>query len=78
MNPVEWGTKDGPCSLLRFPRLLWFLGLQVRKKMNSLDNERDSVATDMLLNYETIKYFTGEAWELKKYANAVSKSSQDP
>lgn len=47
---------------------------KVRKAMNSLDNARDARATDMLLNYETIKYFTGEDWELRKYANAVSAS----
>ena len=30
----------------------------IRKRMNALDNAREARATDMLLNYETVKYFT--------------------
>jgi len=41
--------------------------MQVRKVMNALDNERESRATDMLLNYETVKYFCNENFELASY-----------
>lgn len=41
--------------------------------MNALDNERESRATDMLLNYETIKYFCAESAELSGYDTATRK-----
>lgn len=41
--------------------------------MNALDNERESRATDMLLNYETIKYFCAEEAELSGYDTATRK-----
>jgi ABC-type transport system involved in Fe-S cluster assembly fused permease/ATPase subunit len=47
--------------------------VQVRKVMNALDNERESRATDMLLNYETIKYFCAEGPELSGYDTATRK-----
>lgn len=47
--------------------------MQVRKVMNALDNERESRATDMLLNYETIKYFCAEHLELDGYDTATRK-----
>lgn len=43
----------------------------IRKKMNALDNARESRATDMLLNYETVKYFTNEKFELAGYDHAT-------
>jgi ABC-type transport system involved in Fe-S cluster assembly fused permease/ATPase subunit len=45
--------------------------LQVRKVMNALDNERESRATDMLLNYETVKYFCNELFELRVFDDAT-------
>lgn len=39
--------------------------------MNALDNERESRATDMLLNYETVKYFCNEWFELQGYDTAT-------
>ena len=41
--------------------------------MNSLDNEREGRATDVLLNYETVKVFTAERQELAPYDNATRK-----
>ena len=41
--------------------------------MNALDNERESRATDMLLNYETVKYFTAERIELAGYDAATRR-----
>jgi ATP-binding cassette subfamily B (MDR/TAP) protein 6 len=43
--------------------------------MNALDNEREGRATDMLLNYETIKYFCAEGRELAGY-DAATRSYQ--
>jgi hypothetical protein len=39
--------------------------------MNALDNARESRATDMLLNYETVKYFCNERFELAGYDHAT-------
>ncbi|KAI8474748.1 MAG: ABC transporter type 1, transmembrane domain-containing protein [Monoraphidium minutum] len=46
---------------------------KVRKVMNALDNEREGRATDVLLNYETVKYFGNEAFELAGYDTATRK-----
>ncbi|GLI64082.1 hypothetical protein VaNZ11_007251, partial [Volvox africanus] len=43
----------------------------IRKRMNALDNAREGRATDMLLNYETVKYFCNETFELDGYDNAT-------
>jgi ABC-type transport system involved in Fe-S cluster assembly fused permease/ATPase subunit len=45
--------------------------LQIRKVMNALDNERESRATDVLLGYETVKYFCNEGFELAQYDKAT-------
>lgn len=39
--------------------------------MNALDNERESRATDVLLGYETVKYFCNEDFELAQYDKAT-------
>lgn len=41
--------------------------------MNALDNAKEARATDMLLNYETVKYFTNERFELEGYDKATRK-----
>ncbi len=43
----------------------------IRKRMNALDNAREGRATDMLLNYETVKYFCNERFELGGYDRAT-------
>jgi ABC-type transport system involved in Fe-S cluster assembly fused permease/ATPase subunit len=45
--------------------------LQIRKVMNALDNQRESRATDVLLGYETVKYFCNEDFELAQYDKAT-------
>ncbi|KAF6265156.1 hypothetical protein COO60DRAFT_1697984 [Scenedesmus sp. NREL 46B-D3] len=44
---------------------------KIRKVMNALDNERESRATDVLLGYETVKYFCNEGFELAQYDKAT-------
>ena len=41
--------------------------MHYRHEMNGLDSEANSHAVDSLLNYETVKYFTNEEYELKRY-----------
>lgn len=38
-----------------------------RRSMNDLDSQANSKAIDALINYETVKYFSNEAWELDRY-----------
>lgn len=38
-----------------------------RRSMNDLDSQANSKAIDAILNYETVKYFGNEAYELNRY-----------
>ena len=40
---------------------------QIRRQANELDSAASSRAIDSLLNYETVKYFNNEQWELDRY-----------
>lgn len=40
---------------------------QIRKDLIRLENEASSIAMDSMLNYETVKYYNGEAHEVRKY-----------
>jgi ATP-binding cassette subfamily B (MDR/TAP) protein 6 len=42
-----------------------------RQRMNTTDNVKSARATDALLNYETVKLFTNEGYELKQFGDAI-------
>lgn len=44
-----------------------------RKRANRADNQAASVALDSLINFESIKYFNNEAYQAKKYNDALQK-----
>ncbi|CAG8464489.1 6356_t:CDS:10, partial [Acaulospora morrowiae] len=44
-----------------------------RKKANEADNEAATVAVDSLINYEAVKYFNNEQFEVDQYDRALSK-----
>jgi len=46
--------------------------LKFRREMNSLDTAANTHAVDALLNYETVKYFTNEEYERKRYDEAMA------
>jgi len=48
--------------------------MQFRKIMNKADNEAQHRATDSLLNFETVKYFTAEHHEVERYKESVDLS----
>eukprot|EP00555_Chaetoceros_dichaeta_P002120 CAMPEP_0198252284 /NCGR_PEP_ID=MMETSP1447-20131203/2801_1 /TAXON_ID=420782 /ORGANISM="Chaetoceros dichaeta, Strain CCMP1751" /LENGTH=946 /DNA_ID=CAMNT_0043937469 /DNA_START=155 /DNA_END=2995 /DNA_ORIENTATION=- len=48
--------------------------MQFRKKMNKANNDASHKATDSLLNFETVKYFTAEEHEVKRYQESVDLS----
>ncbi|WP_339106952.1 ABC transporter ATP-binding protein/permease [Thioclava sp. GXIMD4216] len=41
--------------------------VRVRQRMNKADQEANQKAIDSLLNYETVKYFNADAWEMSRY-----------
>lgn len=44
-----------------------------RRSMNDLDSKANSRAIDALLNYETVKYFGNESYELNRYDTNLAK-----
>jgi ATP-binding cassette subfamily B protein len=38
-----------------------------RRTMNDMDSKANTQAIDSLLNYETVKYFSNESWETRRY-----------
>ncbi|CAG8490886.1 17826_t:CDS:10 [Funneliformis caledonium] len=44
-----------------------------RKEANRADNEAATVAVDSLINYEAVKYFNNEKFEVDQYDNALKK-----
>jgi len=47
--------------------------MHFRHQMNRLDSEANSKAIDGLINYETVKYFTNEDYELNRYQNTMTE-----
>ena len=43
----------------------------LRRDLNRLDNAKSAKATDALLNYETVKFFSNEAHEREQFAGAI-------
>ncbi|KAF8927773.1 P-loop containing nucleoside triphosphate hydrolase protein [Dissophora ornata] len=44
-----------------------------RKQANAADNQAATIAVESLLNFESVKYFNNEKFELKQYDEALSK-----
>jgi ATP-binding cassette, subfamily B (MDR/TAP), member 7 len=47
-----------------------------RKQANSADNQGATVAVDTLINYEAVKYFNNEKFEVNRYDTALKKYEQ--
>jgi ATP-binding cassette subfamily B (MDR/TAP) protein 6 len=41
--------------------------IKFRKRANELDNDMEAKAVDSLLNYETVKYYCAEHFEVSRY-----------
>ncbi|MFW5425708.1 MAG: ABCB family ABC transporter ATP-binding protein/permease [Methylophagaceae bacterium] len=46
--------------------------MRFRRKMNEMDSKANNQAIDSLLNYETVKYFNNEHYELQRYDKTLS------
>jgi ATP-binding cassette, subfamily B, heavy metal transporter len=49
----------------------WRIG--IRRRMNESDSEANTKAIDSLLNYETVKYFSAEQREAKRYDKSMER-----
>ncbi len=47
--------------------------MRFRVEMNQMDSKANNQAVDSLLNYETVKYFGNEAFELQRYDRTLRK-----
>ncbi|SCP05803.1 ABC transporter B family member 2, putative [Plasmodium ovale] len=45
---------------------------KIRSKANKMDNVYHDIAHDSLTNYENVKYFSNESYEIKRFCNALS------
>ena len=58
---------------ITFTLLITEWRMHYRHAMNRLDSEANSKAIDGLINYETVKYFTNEEYELNRYQSTMTE-----
>jgi ATP-binding cassette subfamily B protein len=47
--------------------------MHIRHRMNRLDSEANAMAVDGLINYETVKYFNNEHYEIERYDQTLEQ-----
>lgn len=62
-----WITSLSVAAYVTFTLVITQWRTKFRQAMNKADNDASSRAIDSLLNYETVKYFNNEAYEVTKY-----------
>jgi ATP-binding cassette subfamily B protein len=70
-------TYLGVLILVIWGYLVWTIKasnwrISIRRDMNTSDTDANSRAIDSLLNYETVKYFTNEEMEARRYDKAMA------
>jgi ABC-type multidrug transport system fused ATPase/permease subunit len=63
-------------TIVLYCGLTWVLTewrTKFRQQQNEADNKSDQKAIDSLLNFETVKYFTGEEMEARQYERVTKK-----
>ena len=60
-------------TYISFTLLVTNWRMKYRHEMNRLDSQANSIAVDSLLNYETVKYFNNERYELSRYGETLSR-----
>ncbi len=58
---------------ITYTMLLTEWRMHFRHEMNALDSEANSRAVDGLINYETVKYFNNEKYELHRYNDTLER-----
>ncbi|KAG1371456.1 ABC transporter B family member 25 [Cocos nucifera] len=62
-----WITSLSVAAYIAFTLIVTQWRTKFRQAMNKADNDASTRAIDSLLNYETVKYFNNESFEVKKY-----------
>jgi len=79
---ILFGSYNAQFSLITLFTVLAYVAFTVyfsnwrmhyRHTANRLDSEAHSRAVDSLLNYETVKYFNNEEFEVQRYAETLSE-----
>lgn len=65
--PFAWITSISVAAYVIFTFSVTQWRTKFRKAMNKADNDASTRAIDSLINYETVKYFNNEAFEVHKY-----------
>ncbi|HEX8667375.1 MAG TPA: ABC transporter ATP-binding protein/permease [Allosphingosinicella sp.] len=78
---IIFGVKFGPglvvatlvmvVAYIAFTRFVTEWRAKLQRQMNEVDNQAIARAVDSLLNYETVKYFTAEEREARRYGEAM-------
>lgn len=75
------GQYDAKFALITFSTVAIYIGftlmvtewrMHFRHKMNALDSESNGQAVDSLINYETVKYFNNENFEVNRYDTTLT------
>ncbi|KAG7949230.1 hypothetical protein I3843_13G051200 [Carya illinoinensis] len=65
--PFAWITSLSVAAYVIFTFTMTQWRTKFRKAMNKADNDASTRAIDSLINYETVKYFNNEAFDVDKY-----------
>ncbi|KAF8018719.1 hypothetical protein BT93_H3579 [Corymbia citriodora subsp. variegata] len=65
--PFAWITSLSVAAYVVFTLTVTQWRTKFRKAMNKADNDASTRAIDSLINYETVKYFNNEGYEVEKY-----------
>ncbi|KAM0841411.1 hypothetical protein ACQ4PT_059031 [Festuca glaucescens] len=66
-SSFAWITSVSVATYIAFTLAVTQWRTKFRQAMNKADNASSTVAVDSLLNYETVKYFNNEKFEVQKY-----------
>lgn len=76
------GQYDAKFALITFSTVIIYIlftllvtewRMHYRHKMNALDSKANGQAVDSLINYETVKYFNNEVFEVNRYDSTLSE-----
>ncbi len=68
-----WITLASIVAYVAFTVIVSNWRIQIRRAVNEADSAANTRAIDSLLNYETVKYFNNEAFELNRYDEAMRR-----
>ncbi|KAK1321579.1 hypothetical protein QJS10_CPA03g00029 [Acorus calamus] len=72
-SSFAWITSLSVAAYVAFTLTVTQWRTKFRQAMNKADNEASTKSIDSLLNYETVKYFNNESFEVRKYDDSLKK-----